>query len=47
MPETSAKNETTGKNPTINGYLLWDSLMDMTKVGPGMAGGNDRRTLDR
>ncbi len=40
-PETSAKNE----NPTINGFPLCGSLMDMAKVGPGMAGGNNRRTL--
>ena len=24
---------------------LWDSLMEMAKVGPGVAGGNDRQTL--
>ncbi|GAK68967.1 hypothetical protein RRU01S_03_01350 [Agrobacterium rubi TR3 = NBRC 13261] len=36
MPETSAKNETTGKNLTINSNRLWDTLMDMAKVGQGM-----------
>ena len=34
-----------GKNLTVNGDRLWDSLMDMAKIGPGIAGGNNRRTL--
>jgi beta-ureidopropionase / N-carbamoyl-L-amino-acid hydrolase len=29
----------------INGDRLWDSLMDMAKIGPGIAGGNNRQTL--
>jgi len=29
----------------INGDRLWDSLMDMAKIGPGVAGGNNRQTL--
>ena len=24
---------------------LWESLMDMAKIGPGIAGGNNRQTL--
>ncbi|MFN6977498.1 MAG: Zn-dependent hydrolase, partial [Gemmobacter sp.] len=24
---------------------LWDSLMEMAKIGPGIAGGNNRQTL--
>ena len=36
---------TAGKNLTVNGDRLWDSLMDMAKIGPGIAGGNNRRTL--
>ncbi|WP_312530200.1 M20/M25/M40 family metallo-hydrolase, partial [Paracoccus sp. (in: a-proteobacteria)] len=28
-----------------DGARLWDSLMDMAKIGPGIAGGNNRQTL--
>ncbi|KXG85772.1 hypothetical protein ATO67_03815, partial [Agrobacterium bohemicum] len=45
MPETPAKEQTPGENLTINGNRLWDSLMDMAKIGPGIAGGNNRQTL--
>lgn len=34
-----------GENLRINSDRLWDSLMDMAKVGPGIAGGNNRQTL--
>ncbi|WP_336098199.1 Zn-dependent hydrolase [Roseovarius sp. CH_XMU1461] len=34
-----------GENLKINGDRLWDSLEDMAKVGPGVAGGNNRQTL--
>jgi beta-ureidopropionase / N-carbamoyl-L-amino-acid hydrolase len=34
-----------GENLRINPTRLWDSLMDMAKVGPGIAGGNNRQTL--
>lgn len=34
-----------GKNLRINGDRLWDSLMEMAKIGPGVAGGNNRQTL--
>ncbi len=34
-----------GENLRVNGDRLWDSLMDMAKVGPGIAGGNNRQTL--
>ena len=34
-----------GKNLRINSDRLWDSLMDMAKIGPGVAGGNNRQTL--
>ena len=34
-----------GENMTINGERLWDSLMEMAKIGPGVAGGNNRQTL--
>ena len=32
-------------NLRINGERLWDSLMEMAKIGPGIAGGNNRQTL--
>lgn len=32
-------------NLRINGDRLWDSLMDMAKIGPGLRGGNNRQTL--
>jgi len=32
-------------NLQINGDRLWDSLMEMAKIGPGVAGGNNRQTL--
>jgi N-carbamoyl-L-amino-acid hydrolase len=34
-----------GENLRINPDRLWDSLMEMAKVGPGIAGGNNRQTL--
>ncbi|MDQ0421977.1 N-carbamoyl-L-amino-acid hydrolase [Peteryoungia aggregata LMG 23059] len=34
-----------GKNLRVNGDRLWDMLMDMAKIGPGVAGGNNRQTL--
>jgi N-carbamoyl-L-amino-acid hydrolase len=34
-----------GANLRINGERLWDSLMEMAKIGPGVAGGNNRQTL--
>ncbi|EEX13418.1 MAG: Zn-dependent hydrolase [Salipiger thiooxidans] len=34
-----------GENLRIDGDRLWDSLMDMAKIGPGVAGGNNRQTL--
>ncbi|MGR3496711.1 Zn-dependent hydrolase [Citreimonas sp.] len=32
-------------NMTVNADRLWDSLMEMAKIGPGVAGGNNRQTL--
>ena len=32
-------------NISINNDRLWDSLMQMAKIGPGVAGGNNRQTL--
>ena len=34
-----------GENQRIDGGRLWDSLMEMAKIGPGIAGGNNRQTL--
>ena len=32
-------------NISINSDRLWDSLMTMAKIGPGIAGGNNRQTV--
>ena len=32
-------------NMKINSERLWDSLMEMARIGPGIAGGNNRQTL--
>ncbi|RUX09870.1 Zn-dependent hydrolase [Mesorhizobium sp. M8A.F.Ca.ET.059.01.1.1] len=34
-----------GENLRINSDRLWDSLMEMAKIGPGIAGGNNRQTV--
>src|SRR6056297_2075411 len=34
-----------GENLRINADRLWDSIMEMAKIGPGVAGGNNRQTL--
>lgn len=34
-----------GENLRINGDRLWESLMEMAQIGPGIAGGNNRQTL--
>jgi len=34
-----------GENLRINPARLWDSLMAMAEIGPGVAGGNNRQTL--
>jgi N-carbamoyl-L-amino-acid hydrolase len=34
-----------GENLRINPDRLWDSIMQMAKIGPGIAGGNNRQTL--
>ncbi len=36
---------TPGENLRIDGARLWDSLMEMARIGPGVAGGNNRQTL--
>tara|TARA_Y100000766_G_scaffold57795_1_gene47229 strand:- start:52 stop:1302 length:1251 start_codon:yes stop_codon:yes gene_type:complete len=32
-------------NLKINGDRLWESIMEIAKIGPGIAGGNNRQTL--
>ena len=32
-------------NMRINGNRLWDALMEMARIGPGVRGGNNRQTL--
>ncbi|MGD9918938.1 MAG: Zn-dependent hydrolase [Paenirhodobacter sp.] len=34
-----------GENLRTDSARLWDSLMEMAKIGPGVAGGNNRQTL--
>ncbi|WP_435231277.1 Zn-dependent hydrolase [Pseudopelagicola sp. nBUS_20] len=34
-----------GENLKVNADRLWGSLMEMAKIGPGVAGGNNRQTL--
>jgi N-carbamoyl-L-amino-acid hydrolase len=34
-----------GENLRIDPARLWDSMMDMARIGPGVAGGNNRQTL--
>jgi len=41
----AAQNAAPGENLKINGERLWDSLMEMAKIGPGVAGGNNRQTV--
>ena len=40
--QTSAKP---GENLRINGDRLWDSIHEMAKIGPGIAGGSNRQTV--
>ncbi len=40
-----ASTKRPASNLRINGDRLWDALMEMAKIGPGIAGGNNRQTL--
>ena len=42
---TSIQTGAAAGNMRVNGERLWDSLMQMAKIGPGVAGGNNRQTL--
>ncbi|AJE47741.1 Zn-dependent hydrolase [Celeribacter indicus] len=41
----TAATSAPAENLRINSGRLWDSLMEMAKIGPGVAGGNNRQTL--
>ncbi len=41
----AANTAAPGENLRINADRLWDSLMEMARIGPGVAGGNNRQTL--
>ena len=41
----AAQTNAPGENMKVNGDRLWESLMEMAKIGPGIAGGNNRQTL--
>ena len=41
----TSENQIIGRNLRIDSDRLWQSLMDMAKIGPGVAGGNNRQTL--
>jgi beta-ureidopropionase / N-carbamoyl-L-amino-acid hydrolase len=43
--EKEAAMAAPGENIKINSNRLWDSLMEMAKIGQGVAGGNNRQTL--
>ena len=43
--ERSQTTLTKGMNLRVDGARLWDSLMEMAQIGPGVAGGNNRQTL--
>ncbi|WP_207102191.1 Zn-dependent hydrolase [Paracoccus shandongensis] len=42
---TDASGLVPAANMKVDGERLWDSLMQMARVGPGVAGGNNRQTL--
>ncbi|ATQ57314.1 Zn-dependent hydrolase [Paracoccus yeei] len=42
---TLAESAAPGANIKVDGDRLWDSLMEMAKIGPGIAGGNNRQAL--
>ena len=42
---TSASGAAAPGNMRVDGERLWNSLMEMARIGPGVAGGNNRQTL--
>lgn len=42
---TDASGLPAAANMKVDGDRLWDSLMQMARIGPGVAGGNNRQTL--
>jgi len=45
MTAPAAGRSAPGENLKVNRDRLWDSLMEMARIGPGVAGGNNRQTL--
>jgi len=45
MSMTSDSGPVSAANTRVNGERLWESLMEMAEIGPGVAGGNNRQTL--
>jgi len=45
MREQNERVGAPGQNLRINSVRLWDSIHEMAKIGPGVAGGNNRQTL--
>src|SRR5687768_18357605 len=43
--EETARMNAPASNLRIDGERLWDSLMEMARIGPGLRGGNNRQTL--
>ena len=41
----TSESQVVGRNLRVDSDRLWQSLMDMAKIGPGVAGGNNRQTL--
>ncbi|NBW06132.1 MAG: Zn-dependent hydrolase, partial [Alphaproteobacteria bacterium] len=39
------QHQVLGRNLTIDKDRLWASLMEMARIGPGVAGGNNRQAL--
>ena len=42
---TLAESAAPAANIKVDGGRLWDNLMEMAKIGPGIAGGNNRQAL--
>ena len=43
--DMASETELSGRNLRIDGDRLWQSLMMMAEIGPGIAGGNNRQAL--
>ena len=45
MTNHKTDSKTAQASPRVNGERLWDSIMQMAKIGPGAAGGSSRQAL--